>query len=110
MATDLDVVDAKGNAVTNAADSTHIELAIRLTVTSKRVLRTSLKSFPDTIVLTYGHGFILSVSAEKERLLGKEMYYLLSGPHFQPVHALQFFEPISAGNEIDQYLKEKSHD
>ena len=107
VATEIAVVDAKGNVITNVPDSTHLDLAIRLTVTPKRVLRTPLKNFPDRVVFTYGRGFILGVQAERNRLLGKEMYYLLSGASFNSVHALQFREPMEKEKEIIEHLKDK---
>jgi len=106
VATELVVVDTMGNVISNAPATTQIELGLKLTVVPKRILRTTMKTFPDKVVFTYGNGFILDVQWEKNRLLGKEMFYFLSG-NFASVHALEFSEPMDKEKEIADYLNDK---
>jgi len=108
IARSLEVLDPHGNVMADPPARIMLEPSLRLTVEVKRVLRTSLKRFPRKVQVHYGRGFILGVKTERERRIGKELIYLVSGTgtnaSFHSVHALQFTEPMEREKVIQGHL------
>lgn len=107
----VDMVDAKGNQITNETARTGpgIENLLRLhvTVTSKGLIASSADKVPQTIVIPLWQRWHDTLANRKKEVQGKTFIFLLKGNDFAPVYHGGFTRETSERATIERLLKEK---
>lgn len=100
-------IDGAGKLITVEEKISPLDTKYRVTVVPKKILAGTLPESTREIVFTYGEGYVLGIATERNRLLDKEMIYILPKYPHSPVNGLQFTESLSAEPEISGYIKKK---
>lgn len=104
----VDMVDAKGNPITNnnARTGPGIGNVIRLHVVVEEsgVLKTNAKAVPQTIVIRHWTEWHFSLGQWKSEALDKRYIFLLKGEDYQWVYPMGFLRDPSEKDEILRLL------
>ena len=109
--TQVDMIDGKGNQVTNETARTGpgIENMLRLhvSVATNGVMVSSASKAPETLVIPLWQKWHDTLGNRKKEVQGKTFIFLLKGKDFAPVYQGGFWRNLSDRPEIEAILKKK---
>jgi len=107
----VDMVDAKGNQVTNETARTgpgsENQLRLHVTVATNAVIASTTNDVPDKVIINLWQKWHHTLGNRRKGTEGETFIFLLTGPDFKPVYYGLFMRKPSERSEIDAILKRK---
>jgi len=107
----VDMVDGKGNHVTNETARTcpgsENQLRLHVAVATNGVIASTAINVPEKLVILLWQRWFDTLGNRRKEVEGKSFIFLLKGAAFQPVYFGGFMRELSERAEIERLLKEK---